>query len=314
MNSIIRDVINKTKANVKKYDVIGNSIIYTDYDNNKYVAKKYNNDLIKVYGFLKTRNFTYIPKIIFYDNGYIYKYLNDYIIPDDKRMYDIIKIAALLHSKTVYFKDLSLDDVKAIYEDITQKINEAFKYYDDLIEKIEKDEFISPSGYLLLRNCSLIFSCISFSKQTLESWYNDIKEKRRVRKVLIHNNLDTDHIIEEEKPILISWDKAIIDIPIYDFIKLYKQNYDRYDFVSLYKEYNKIFPLTDDETKLFYTILFIPDIIDFKASEFINSTKLSKLFNYLLTTNDLFMKNQAKKSEKQNDNIDKENKSVQSNT
>ena len=314
MNSILRDVIHKTNSKIKKYELKDKAIIYTDYYDNKYVAKKYNNNLPYIYDFLKTRNFIYMPDISFYDNGYVYRYIDNYAIPNDKKMYDIIKITALLHSKTVYFKEVSTDYIKSIYEELLNKIDNVFKYYDDIINSIEYNEFISPSGYLLLRNCSILYSCISFCKNSIESWYNSIKEKNKIRMVVVHNNLNTDHVVEGNDKVLISWDNSKIDMPIYDLIRLYKQTYNKYDFTSLYNEYKKIFGLTNDEEKLLYTILFIPDIINFDESEFNITKKLSELFNYLLTTNNLFMKNQAKNTEEKNNNINKENESMESNT
>ena len=307
MNKLLKGI------NSDKYELINNAIIYTK-NNDKYVLKEYKNNLSYIYNYLKTRNYTYIPNIVFYDDGYTYKYLNDYNIPNDKKMYDIIKITALLHSKTVYFKEVSLDYIKSIYEDILSKIDNTFKFYDNLIDKVETKEFTSPSAYLLLRNCTMIYSCLNFSKEKLESWYESVKNKNKIRVSVIHNNLNTDHIIEEEKPVLISWDNAKIDMPIYDFIKLYKRTYDKYDYISLFKEYNKIFGLTDDEKTLLFVNIFIPDIIDLNKSEFYETIKLTEIFNYLSVSNELFMKNQTKESKEENDNINKKDKSMESNT
>ena len=307
MNKLLKGI------NSDKYELINNAIIYTK-NNDKYVLKEYKNNLSYIYNYLKTRNYTYIPNIVFYDDGYTYKYLNDYNIPNDKKMYDIIKITALLHSKTVYFKEVSLDYIKSIYEDILSKIDNTFKFYDNLIDKVETKEFTSPSAYLLLRNCTMIYSCLNFSKEKLESWYESVKNKNKIRVSVIHNNLNTDHIIEEEKPVLISWDNAKIDMPIYDFIKLYKRTYDKYDYISLFKEYNKIFSLTDDEKTLLFVNIFIPDIIDLNKSEFYETIKLTEIFNYLSVSNELFMKNQTKESKEENDNINKKDKSMESNT
>ena len=43
-----------------------------------------------------------------------------------------------------------------------------------------------------------------------------VKDKRKVRYVVVHNNLDLDHFLKGKNNYLISWDKSKIDLPIYD--------------------------------------------------------------------------------------------------
>ena len=44
-----------------------------------------------------------------------------------------------------------------------------------------------------------------------------IEEKKRIRVVQLHNNLNLEHyLVEDNKPYLISWRKSRRDIPIYD--------------------------------------------------------------------------------------------------
>ena len=66
-----------------------------------------------------------------------------------------------------------------------------------------------------------IFETINYCKYEVDSWYELIKDKRKIRLVNIHNNLSLDHYIKNDKPYLISWNKNKIDMPIYDLIKLY---------------------------------------------------------------------------------------------
>ena len=100
-------------------------------------------------------------------------------------------------------------------------------------------------------------------------------------------------MIRGNENVLISWDKAIFDVPIYDFINLYKKNYDKYDFTELYKEYQKNFSLLEDEKILMFINLFLPEKITISNNELICTMEVNKLFNYLYTTDKLFMENEA---------------------
>ncbi len=308
MNNIkIRNVIKKQCPLVKKYELLKNAIIYTDCDGRKFVAKENcKNNIINTYNYLNSRGFGYLPRLIYYDNdGYVYEYVNDIITPNEQKVSDIIKMDCLLHNKTVYYKDISLDEVKEIYENLNMKITNVFSYYDDLITMIESKLYTSPSQYLLIRNCSIIFSCLNFCKKELDRWYDIASNKNKKREVLLHNNLDPSHLIRGTDNILISWDYASRDLPIYDFIKLYKNNFNKYDFSELYKDYIKGFPLLEEEKTLMFTILFIPWKIKFNTSELKNTIEVGNLFNYLFTTDKLFMENEAKDTKEQDHNINK---------
>ena len=140
----------------------------------------------------------------------------------------------------------------------------------------------------------------------INNWYKKIKEEGKIRKVFLHNNLSIDHEINSnDKKYLISIDDAETGICVHDFIMLYKRYFNDYDFNELFVEYNKHFKLKESEIMLFYSILFIPDIITFQKAEIINTKLVSNLCNYLYKTGELFSKNDAKESKKQNDKINK---------
>lgn len=314
-NNLYKNVLKKYKQDIKKVELKSNSIIFTDSLDKKYVVKENNNDIKSIYNYLNSRGFKYVPKLVYCnDFGYIYEYINNTNMPNEQRMSDLIKTDALLHNKTVYYKDTSLDETKKIYEDLSGKIRNTFNYYDDLINSIEASVYMSPSSYLLIRNCSSVFSCINFCQRTLDDWYNICKNKNKKREVLLHNNLDTTHYLRDDENILISWNRAVRDLPIYDFIKLYRNNYDKYDFNQLYKEYQKHFPLLEEEKKLMFVILFLPKKIEFDDTELNMTVKVGKLCNYLYLTDKLFMENEAKNTNIQNQNINEEQKYLESNT
>lgn len=305
-NKLIKDLIKRNCSNVKKYELYNNAIVYIDNNLNKFVAKNNNNDILSLYNYLNSRGFNYLPELSFCNNfGYIYRFKEDIITPNEQKISDLVKLDALLHNKTVYYKDITIDEIKEMYEKLKDKINSTYNYYDDLVTMIEGNIYMSPSYYLLIRNCSSIFSCLNFCLNELDKWYDKVSSSSKKRVVLLHNNLDVKHLIKSKDNILISWDKAARDLPIYDFIKLYKNNYDKYDFNILYKEYIKKFPLLEEEKLLMFIILFIPWKINFRDNELINTINVGKLCNYLYITDKLFMENEAKNTKVEDNNINK---------
>lgn len=297
---ILKEKLKRICPKAKKYEFYKNSIIYKDENDKKHVIKKKDFNVLETYNYLNSRGFGYLPKLEYLDDDvYVYEYVSNTKTPDEQRMSDLIKIDALLHNKTVYYKDISIDEVKEIYENLTAKINELYNYYDDVMTMIESRIYMSPSEYMLARNCSMIFNCLDFSRSKLDEWYEIMKNKNKKRIVLLHNNLDPKHLVRSDENVLISWNKSERNLPIYDFIKLYKNNYCNYDFNELYKEYIKRFPLTKEERMLLFINLFIPPKIVFSKPEIITTMEVSKLCNYLITTDKLFMENEAKNTEEQ---------------
>ena len=305
MNKLL-NIINSKYPNSNDYVFGKNSVIFTN-NKTKYVIKNKTNDINHIYKYLNSRGFEYLPKLVYQDDySYIYEYIDDFKEPSEQRIKDLVTLMALLHNKTVYHKEISLDDVKELYEDMLKNIESTYNYYVDIITMIEQNVYFSPSQYMLARNISSIFNALEFSKSILSEWYENISKVTKKREVMLHNNLDIHHLINNNKKVLISFDNIKRDSPIYDFIHLYKKYYNKYDFNELYKLYNNKFPLQDTEKMLLYANIFKIDKISFEKNELLNVKKVSELCNYLYITDNLFMENEAKNAKKENKQVNKE--------
>ena len=231
----------------------------------------------KIMSYLRTRNFNYYPSIITSDKNYdLTEYIKEVDIPDEQKIMDLITLTALLHSKTTHYKEVDEDEYKKLYEDISNNIEYLFEYYLDIITIIESKVFMSPSEYLLARNISSIFSSLRYCKLELENWYKLIKEKRKMRVVVIHNNLSLDHYMKNENDYLISWGKSKIDLPIFDLYKLYLKHSLDFDFYEVLKKYESMYPLKEDEQKLFLILINLPLKIEFENSNYVMCKRISK--------------------------------------
>ena len=204
---IIDDIFGECKVtNVKKK---GKCLIAT-IDDKKYVIKNRCNDRIcDVYDYLESRNFNYFPKIIKSSNEYnVYEYIEQVENPIEQKAYDLINILSLLHNKTTYYKEMDIDEYKEIFENLNYKINSRINYYNNLINIIETNMFMSPSEYLIARNISKILGALEYSKRNINMWYDLVKTKGKKRVVTLYNNIDLDHIIRNKEIYLLSWDKT----------------------------------------------------------------------------------------------------------
>lgn len=296
MISNIRSIY-KDNLNVKKF-TIKNSVEIIDTDNGVIVIKKEDDKIYNTYNYLISRGFDHFPKVIKRDGNYnIYEYIDSVNEPVEQKILDIVTLTTILHSKTNFYKEVDIDNYKYLYETISQNIDYLYGYYNNLIIDIEKDVYMSPSRYLIARNIDKIFVTLNYCKMELDSWYEIIKDKRKLRVVNIHNNLDLDHYLKGDKAYLISWNKNKIDMPIYDLIILYKKYYLDFDFYELFNYYESRFPLLEEERKMLFIMIALPYKLELNDSEYKNSIKCRNFFDYMYKTNELIKEYKSKYEE-----------------
>ncbi len=273
----INQALKKYSLVPNRYEKLGNvKIVDTNSGRYVYKEKKLNLD---IFDYLRTRSFDYMPSIIndpVDDDYQITEYLEDLDIPKEQKVLDMILLVALLHSKTTHYKEVDIDDYEQMYDDLDNNINYLYGYYTDLITIIESKVYMSPSEFLLARNIGTIYQTIDSCKDRLENWHKLVKEKRKQRNVVLHNNLKLDHFIRNENPYLISWDKAKIGSPVFDLYKLYKNHALDFEFSDILREYENHYPLMEDEKELFFILISLPDIIEFNDSEYNTCQKISR--------------------------------------
>ncbi|MBE6147628.1 MAG: hypothetical protein E7168_04775 [Firmicutes bacterium] len=234
----------------------------------KYVLKETNNT--NIYDYLKTRNFYNFPTVLtnLEDRYEITEYLEDFSVPEEQRIEDLIYLVSILHTKTTFYKNVDTDFIKKIYEETKEKQDYLYNYYLSIQDMIEKEVFMSPSNYLLIRNISTIYQNIRLSREYLTNWYEKVKDTKKIRYVLTHGNLSKNHLIENKDSYLISWDNARVNLPIYDLIDLYQKNYDKIDIEDLLSIYQSKYVLKEDEKDLLFSLILLPEKVDMTKQEF----------------------------------------------
>lgn len=253
------------------------------------VVKEKKNDIRVIYNYLKSRNFDYFPELVddTRKDVNVFVKVDDMLMPKEQRMDDLVDTISLLHNKTSYFKEVSEDSYKVVFENIKSNIDYGKSYYDRLYNDIKNEIYMSPSHYSLIRNISKIFAALNFCDSELANWYDLVKEENKQRVALIHNNLEVDHFIRSDKGYLISWDYAKIDTPVLDMVKLYKNENLEYNFEPIIKRYFNKYPLLESEQKLFFILISLPPIIELSDTEYNNCIEVRKSLDYVFKTEKL---------------------------
>ena len=212
-----------------------------------------------------------------------------------------------MHSKTTFYKEVDIDYYKELYEKINNEIDDTYNYYNEVMDNIESIIYMSPSNYLIARNISMIYKNLSYAKNMIDKWYKQVENERKVRVVLIHNNLKLEHYLKADKSYLISWDNSKIDMPIFDLVSLYKNNYLDFEFVDLLNIYLKKYPLTSEEMYLFLAIIAIPSKIIKEDSEYKTVTSIRRIIDYVYKTNKILEKYRIENKTNQDNKLQKQN-------
>lgn len=283
----VNDILKKHDLTCCRYQKKGKCIIADTGSERKVIKPNKTN----IYEYLSYRSFDNYPNI-FVDDGYeIIDYIDEIDIPVEQKMMDLINVVSLLHKKTTYYKKISEFNIKEIYEDIKNQIQDIKIFYDNLMIEVETSIYMPPSYYLLARNISFVYDMINYCDKNIEKWYKNIKDTDRIRVSIIHNNLNLDHF---KNNLLISWDNAKISLPIFDLYKLYRNTYNEYDWNELLNIYSSNYPLKEDELFLFCSLISMPLKPTITNIEIDNVKEINEKLNYLKVTSQFLS---TKKSE-----------------
>lgn len=273
-----------------RYTIKGNATI-VDTDDGKYVIKKKDvtTNIKGLFNYLKSRGFSSFADVISDEREEVnvFEYVHSIDYPSEQKADDLIDIISNLHSKSFYFKEVREDKFKEVYESVLSNINYLKDYYNDLYSRFFREIYMAPSHYLFMKNYYKINEALDFCEAELDSWYEDVRELKKLRVCVIHNNLSIDHFIKGDKDAIISWEQHKIDTPTLDLVKLYKNDFLKYDYKYIFDKYNDNFPMTSNEKKLFFILVSLPEKITFDYSEFKNTVNLRLFLDYIFKSEEL---------------------------
>ena len=284
-----------------------NKIIYRqkllilDTNKGKFFALRKNLVNKKIYNYLNTHSFTnFLEPLTTYNNYILFKYIQSDNQDISKKVTELIYIISILHTKTTTYEPINLSKISDIYNNNLNELNYLDNYYHDLQDYIENKVYMSPAEYLLIRNISIIYRAINFSKETLKNWYEAIKNIKNIRVVLIHNNLKLSNFIyNEKKSYLINWNSSRRDLVVYDFLNFFKNNYQSLKINKYYEMYQNKFQYTKEEKILFFALLSKPWPLKITKNNYLNTLLVKELLDYLISGSLLFLEENKTNQETQ---------------
>lgn len=272
-----------------RYTILGKVLVLNTTSGDFVVKEKSEKDIKELFSYLKSRNFHNFPKLIDESRNdvNVYEYIESVAMPEEQKALDLIEVISNLHNKTTYYKTVTEDDFKEIYDTIKSNIVYLKQEYNIFYEEIKKEKYMSPSHYSLIRNIYKVFSALDFVEAQLEEWFLLVKDQTKKRVSYVHNNLNLDHYIKNDEDYLISWEKYRVDSPLIDLVKFYKSDYLKIHFSVILSKYFEKVSLSEDEKKLFFLLISLPPKIEFTNNEFKDCQMVRKALDYVFLTEEL---------------------------
>lgn len=271
-----------------KYTIKGKTTILQT-TSGDFVVKERSNDVRSLFTYLQSRSFYNFPKLI--DDSRkdlnVYEMIEDIPMPREQKMADLIDLVSTLHNKTSYHKEVTEDKYQEIYENIKSNIDYLKNIYNNYYDIYLPEKYLSPSQYTLMRNISKVFASLEFCDNELNEWFDLVKNEKKQRVSVVHNNLEVNHLIRNNDNYLISWDYSKVDTPVLDLVKLYQKEYFNYDFGPLLEQYFVKYPLNEAEKKLFFILIALPPEIIMIENEYQNTKQIREKLDYVFKTEDL---------------------------
>lgn len=273
-----------------RYTICGNVIILATTSGDFVVKeKKEGKDIKELYSYLMSRSFTNFPSLIDESRSdvNVYEYLESVSMPMEQKALDMIDLISNLHNKTTFYRIVTEDTFKEIYDSIKSNIDYLREDYQEKYDKILKEVYMAPSHYLFVRNVYKAFAALDFCEHELNDWFSIVKEQNKKRVCLIHNHLTLDHFLKNEKDYLISWENSRTDTPVMDLVTFYHNEFFRVNFDVLLTRYFDKVQFSSDEKKLFFLLISLPKKIRFCEDELKSCQHVREAFDYVFLTENL---------------------------
>ena len=207
----------------------------------------------------------------------------------DIRLNFYIKTIASLHDSSSY--PLKVND--GFFEEsisfLDLKVSQAKQEILTRIERVEKENYHSPSDWYFLMNYPILFNALKEADKYITLLEEEWKEGNNIHLSLTYQNFSYDHILIKNRKI-VSLEKMALAPSIYDLVFLFHKSIDlKIDLSYLIDQYLEIHKLESYEQNWLLAFLFIPQL-ERKESEIEDITCLYRTLSLLKVANEISTK------------------------
>ncbi|WP_141431861.1 spore coat protein YsxE [Bacillus sp. 03113] len=200
---------------------------------------------------------------------YLMPWLSNEIKEDRlERHKQLFRELARLHTLSAKEMNISKEDRKEHYENTQLVLDKDKEFLEGYIEECERTEYTSPFELLFCLYFQDISQALNFSEKKLKEWYDQTKDHEKVRTVIIHGKLSTEHFLFDDRGYgyFINFEESKVGSPIHDLLLFLSRSLKGYpmqneESVELMSLYFKYFPFKEEEMLLFQSYFAHPGVL-----------------------------------------------------
>ncbi len=204
----------------------------------------------------------------------------DDILSKDMRLSFYFKSIALLHKNSLYplrIKDTYLDEAISYLDERINKLKEELLAR---IERVEKDDYHSPSDWFFIMNYQHFMTALKEADSHVDNLVEARKNENNLTLSLTYQNFNFDHIFPKENKI-VSLENMALSPAIYDLYDVITHlDLETISLIPYLKDYFDIYPLKQYEKEWLFALLFIPPI-ERKSQDLLDLKVLIDALKYL---------------------------------
>ena len=272
-NEFITKIEEAFNFKIINQEALTNSVTLLSFKEGKIILKKVNVRTKNIYDFLasqKVTNVLYPLKQFKFENEiyFVYKYVNSYEYPSEKKITDLIDTVHELHKKTGFTVRLNDINFKYFYR-IYKNLDRIFQTLEMLIRECEVKTEKTDFEWILLSKYNIYISVKKMMYQLQRKIHKYLDNHGNAIYTLNHGNLNLNHFVQKK---LISFDNGYTGIFVSDYAKLYVA-LDDIDGAWFKEIEDKINSYGNDFYKLYFKFLVLYIyIINLRISSFNSHT------------------------------------------
>ena len=276
----IQEIMDQYKLHVHYSEAIGRlHKVYTDQGIYalKAIAPEHTMDFIKLVQRLNQRGYNrLVPIYITHDGRYgvLYKRTLYYLMPwlandatgeRNEKHKQMFRELARIHALTAKEIEVEKEEREVHYEKTVDTWQKQKEFLEEFVGRCERKWYMSPFELLFCSFYSDVSQAISFSLRKFEEWYEESKEREKVRTVVTHGKLSVKHFLFNESGAgyFINFENARIVPAHFDLLPFFVKYCHTYpircdECIDWLYHYCKYYPMKEEEMILFTSYLAYP--------------------------------------------------------
>ncbi|XXM72278.1 spore coat protein YsxE [Lysinibacillus sphaericus] len=200
-----------------------------------------------------------------------------------ERHQKLFRELARLHTISSQDVKINKEERESHYEQLTSRWEKEQQFLDEYVEECEKTTYMSPFQYHFCMYYKDASQALKFSRNKLDEWYESTKDLEKVRTVIIHGKLSTEHFLYDDRGMgyFNNFEGSKTASPFHDllpFLSRTLKTYPKYfdECVEWLETYFQHFTARAEEKLLFMCYLAYPSSLIAMAEKYFHTPKAKR--------------------------------------